>query len=106
MPHEDGLGTAIEIEQDDESIALIYPTTNDDMVHRARMMLAGNDLIEAAKAALAYDEAIQACANDHTKMATYCTAQGDDLDALYLNWISASSRAMDTLNSAPIGDPD
>lgn len=40
-------------------------------------------LQELARATVAYDEAIMACANDPALMATYCTAQGDDLDALY-----------------------
>lgn len=36
-----------------------------------------------AEAAIAYDLAILACANDPSKMATAVTATGDDLDALY-----------------------
>jgi hypothetical protein len=56
-------------------------------------------LVKAAKAALEYDQAINACANDPDAMATYCTAQGENLDMLYSNWISAAKEAM--LNYAP-----
>lgn len=51
-------------------------------------------LLEAAKAALAYDAAIQACANDPRRMASFCTAEGIGLDALYEAWIDASRMAV------------
>ena len=47
-----------------------------------------------ALAAVAYDDAIQSCANDPKRMASFCTADGDDLDALYACWISASRAAL------------
>ena len=51
-------------------------------------------LLAAARAAIAYDSAINACANDPEKMASFCTAEGDDLDALYLEWIGLARAAM------------
>lgn len=53
-----------------------------------------NDLIRLATAALKYDSAIQACANDPDKMASHCTAEGDDLDTLYADWVSLARAAM------------
>lgn len=48
--------------------------------------------LEAAEAvcklAILYDDAIRACANDPKKMSSFCTAQGDNLDAIYLDWIT------------------
>jgi hypothetical protein len=46
-----------------------------------------------ADSAIAYDEAIHGCANDPERMASFCTAQGDDLDALYLAWLDAARDA-------------
>ena len=54
----------------------------------ARLIAAAPDLLEAAKAAVAYDEAIRGCANDPDKMSSYCTAGGDDLDTLYFRWLT------------------
>lgn len=51
-------------------------------------------LCEAAQAAIAYDDAIQSCADDPVKMSSFCTAKGDTLDALYGNWISAARAAL------------
>jgi hypothetical protein len=48
---------------------------------------------ELAEAAIDYDLAIQACANDPAKMATYCTAQGDTLDSLYVRWLGLAMKA-------------
>ncbi len=39
---------------------------------------------------LAYDAAIQACANDPERMASFCTANGDDLDMLYHRMVEAA----------------
>lgn len=44
--------------------------------------------LDLADAVLAYDAAIYSCANDPDKMASFCTAQGDDLDALYLSMVN------------------
>ena len=51
-------------------------------------------LIAAAEAAIAYDLAIQASANDPAKMSSFTTAQGDDLDDLYEDWITKSREAL------------
>ena len=41
-----------------------------------------------AQAVLAYDAAIQSCANDPERMASFCTAEGDSLDALYFTMVT------------------
>ena len=51
-------------------------------------------LANACEAAIRYDEAIRACADDPDKMASYCTAEGDDLDKLYDDWMSQSRAAL------------
>jgi hypothetical protein len=53
-----------------------------------------DDLRELALAAVAYDDAIRACANDPDKMSSYCSAEGDDLDALYLRWMNLARAAL------------
>ena len=58
-------------------------------------------LIKSAEAAIAYDRAIQGCANDPDKMSSYCTAQGDDLDTLYFNWIQAARSALIAAKVSP-----
>ena len=60
-------------------------------------------VVEAAKAAILYDAAIQSCANDPKRMTEFLTAQGDDLDALYDNWIGKSRAALATLTPAEKG---
>lgn len=40
-----------------------------------------------ADAAINYDAAIKACANDPARMTSYQTGQGEDLDTLYARWI-------------------
>lgn len=51
-------------------------------------------LYEAALAGQAYDRAIRKCANDPDKMASFCTAQGRDLDGLYMDWMAKIQAAM------------
>lgn len=46
--------------------------------------------VSVADAVLAYDRAIESCANDRAKMSSFCSAQGDDLDALYLKMITVA----------------
>jgi hypothetical protein len=60
----------------------------------ADLIAAAPDLLEAAKAALMYDKAIRSCAYEPEKMASFCTAEGDNLDALYDAWISKASAAI------------
>lgn len=55
---------------------------------------AHDDLVAAAQAAIEYDAAIAASANDPEKMASFCSAQGDDLDTLYDRWINLSRAAL------------
>jgi hypothetical protein len=60
----------------------------------AHLLAAAPDFLAAAKAAVAYDAAIQSAANDPEKMSSLCTAEGADLDELYARWISLSSAAI------------
>src|SRR5690606_13258634 len=60
----------------------------------ARLLIAGPELLAAAKAAIAYDEAIQQCADDPDSMSSFCTAEGDDLDRLYVDWASKARAAI------------
>lgn len=55
---------------------------------RWKLLDALRDAKDACRAALAYDKAIAACGGDPAKMSSYCTAQGDDLDALYNDWLT------------------
>jgi len=59
------------------------------------------ELLEACKAAIAYDRAINSCADDPDKMASYCTAQSDTLDTLYDDWISKSRTAIAKAKGKP-----
>jgi hypothetical protein len=43
-----------------------------------------------AAAVRAYHEALQSCADDPRRMSTFCTAQGKDLDDLYLEMVDAA----------------
>lgn len=49
---------------------------------------------ELADAVLDYDTAIQACANDPAKMASFCTAEGVNLDELYLRMVNKARIAL------------
>ncbi|MDN2700181.1 hypothetical protein O0882_28110 [Janthinobacterium sp. SUN073] len=55
----------------------------------------------AARAAIAYDKAIKACANSPQSMSSWCTAQGDSLDVLYADWVSKSRAAL-AVAAAPV----
>lgn len=62
---------------DQEDAALIVAAVNSfDAAHKL------------AEAVLAYNKAIQSCANDPKRMASFCTAQGDELDALYFKMVN------------------
>lgn len=52
------------------------------------------DLLAACKAAIEYDALIQTCANDPARMASACSATGDDLDTLYERWIDLARAAL------------
>jgi hypothetical protein len=49
------------------------------------------DGVALAKAVQAYDLAIQSCGNDPEMMASFCTAQGDNLDKLYFDMVNAAN---------------
>lgn len=63
-------------------------------VHNARLIAAAPELLEAAIAACAYDDAIRSCANDPGLMSSFCTAKGDNLDTLYERWQTLSRAAI------------
>jgi hypothetical protein len=60
-------------------------------------------LVQLARAAVAYDEAIKECANDPDRMASYCTAEGEDLDTLYFDVIGEAHRVLG-LPDLPVED--
>jgi hypothetical protein len=70
------------------------PKTYEEAEANARLIAAAPDFLVAARAAIAYDAAIESCANDPSKMASFCSAQGDDLDTLYVDWIEKSRAAI------------
>lgn len=61
----------------------------------AHNRLKGRDaLLAACKAAIQYDKAIRFCASRPERMASFCTAQGQDLDFLYDQWVTKSREAI------------
>ena len=71
--------------------------TNDDVARNvARIAL----LEKVAEAAIRYDDALLQCADDPKKMASFCTATGDNLDALYLEWMTLARAALEECNKA------
>lgn len=76
---------------------ILFLGTGEDYSKRAanaRLIAAAPEMLEACVAAMRYDEAIRGCADDPDKMSTYCTAQGEDLDALYMDWVGKAWRAI------------
>ncbi len=72
-----------------------YPTPK----HRAEIVQAVNAhdaLVKAAKAALKYDESIagRATRGEYDMAGSHAVGEGDDLDALYLDWITKSGAAI------------
>ncbi len=68
-----------------------------DSIDAEFIVLAANnheELVKAAKAACAYDAAILSCGDDPEAMSSFCTAEGTDLDALYLDWITKSRNVL------------
>jgi hypothetical protein len=84
QPHVGGLAT-IHV----EDINGNYPAEEN-----AQLMAAAPDLLKACQAAIAYDRAIARCGDNPETMASFCTAQGEDLDDLYAAWINASKEAV------------
>ncbi len=60
----------------------------------AYLMAASPKLLGACMAAVKYDEAIKECAGDPNKMSSFCTAQGENLDELYLDWLVKAASAI------------
>lgn len=67
-------------------------TYHDAVMHLLKARI--DELEAVARHAIAYDEAITACADDPGRMSTFCTAQGADLDSLYAAWITSARAAM------------
>ena len=67
----------------------------------ANLIAAAPDLLASARAAIEYDTAIRSCANSPDRMSSYCSAQGDDLDALYAKWIVLSRAALARAEGRP-----
>lgn len=61
--------------------------------HNPNVFAAAPALLEAAAAALRYDQAIRACAGNPARMSSFCTVEGDDLDTLYADWIDKARKA-------------
>jgi hypothetical protein len=55
-----------------------------------------DELISLSKAVLKYDKEIKNCANDPNKMSSHCTAEGEDLDYLYLDLLTKAKAALET----------
>lgn len=79
-----------EIQDASGRVAVVYGGS----LERARTMAAAPQMLEACLAAVVYDDAIRSCANDPEKMTEFGTAEGDDLDALYLDWMTKSRAAI------------
>lgn len=60
----------------------------------AALIVAAPELLDAARAAVRYDEAIQSCANDPEKMSSFCSAEDETLDDLYTDWIDKARAAI------------
>lgn len=65
---------------------------------------------DLAAAVRAYDRAINSCGNDPEKMASFCSATGDDLDTLYFAMVNLAHRpspvsAIKTPDSEPHSQP-
>lgn len=85
---------AVPQEDTDDDEEGISPRDRADAAFIVQACNAHEDFVSAAKAAVAYDKAIMSCANNPAKMATFCTAEGDDLDSLYADWIEKSRAAL------------
>ena len=64
----------------------------------ASLISAAPDMYEALEAATRYDDAIRSCANNPYKMASFCTAEGEELDTLYDDWVQKSRQALKKAN--------
>ena len=91
-------GRIAALEAEVERLRLVHPV---EIVtpERLRMLQALLDenarLREACTAAIAYDDAIRLCGDDPSKMSSFCTASGDDLDTLYFDWMLKARKALE-----------
>lgn len=68
-----------------------WDTPDPEGMKLARLIVESvNGTTKLAAAVLAYDKAIESCANDPAKMASFCSAQGDNLDMLYHAMLTAA----------------
>lgn len=72
----------------------LTPEQSAQRVADAHILAAAQDMLSAARAAIAYDAAIQSCADDPERMSSFCTAQGENLDLLYSKWIDSARAAI------------
>ncbi len=66
----------------------------EQQIANAILFSAAPELLEASQAAIRYDKAIKECAGDPDIMASYCTAEDESLDTLYLDWMSKANTAV------------
>ena len=79
------------LEQDHQTLNALVSREIDLEAAEARATAAEAREAKLSAAVLAYDAAIRGCANEPERMASFCTAEGDDLDTLYLAMIQAAS---------------
>lgn len=72
----------------------------EEPLNLARALAAVPELLSAAHAAIAYDAAIRRCGNDPALMSSFCSAEGEDLDALYARWIDSTRAAIAKITGA------
>jgi hypothetical protein len=75
-------------------------------VEQKRRLDVFEDLLRAARAALAYDAAIRSCADEPGKMASFCTAEGSTLDMLYADWCDTAAAAIAKYEGHPDDAPE
>jgi len=94
---------ALIIKDQDEQICLIptdlKPNPEEIATEIVQAVNLFDEMADALKAAVRYDDAIRSCANDPNRMSSYCTAAREDLDRLYLDWITKSRRALSKLEA-------
>ena len=78
-------GYGIVLSRNDLLTALLSMQTERDAERERRV--GAEKVVDAV---LEYDRAIESSANDPKKMASFCTAQGEDLDTLYFRWLNGA----------------
>lgn len=69
-------------------------SNNSDFAFNARLIAAAPVLLAAVQAGKSYRDALAQCADDPQRMASFCTAEGDDLDTLFAEWERLSNAAI------------